>query len=1442
MNNMKKRCLLLFALLMSIVVCTHAQFSETYFNDTAQIAQGYASDRITYKNTIIISGRIADAQPGIVRIDTTGKQLWSVTGENAVSSAYPIYVYKMILGADGYIYALNVQYISISNVSYTELWKVDPETGVRVWMKTFSDAKMTVRMLDYDSTTMIISYPDNYNSTTYRTKFFMISKATGNVLSSHLMGEYPWAEYWYNMGVDKNKNIFYTKSDTLIKVHYSNPDSVLWKSRISQFSDMKGLYYSSAFSSLYLIGTYASGPNGASLVKVDPESGAVLFQVKLSSGNYNDIVIRDSFAYMSWSSSGPPYLNYNFRVLKYNLVTNNIPWDNSYGFGQAGAESISAMALDDSSNLYITGHCNNYSWGMLKLQGSNGSMLIQKAASNYGKVTEESAWMRVSVINNQPYLIGNIETNLVSPFIVGYMPSVMSLVATHSTTGNTLFIKPFGNYLLSSKTVSMQNQPGGNTVLVKQVGRRVDVEMYDNAKNLLWIKSLASKAVVRASHLAIDPVTGDLFISATSHPDTAHMPYMSQMVDSIYVFQLNASGNLLSSARFKVGLKDASIAELHADGSSAVVVYRKTTGGPLFLRKAVAGGFSAEVNTGITNIPATADQFRCGLNTPGDSILFFARKTGSVITLLRKGTLTLTDIKTLPSQLYTVHYLADVGAPRVALCAKNAAGNEVVALYDRATLDTVWTKTFLGNMTGVKCITDPSLSILYVLSYENTGKIIVRKLMMSTGAVIDTFTYTGGASNLREFPSDFSYDPIKDRLLISGLQKPTGSNSRPFVFMLGVRADFTKSWALSKQGASGQSIGTNALVWNNGTLMVGGNFNRGTQDGFIYEIDDSSFCPVTRSNTTITTCGFYVWNGTTYNQSGVYQQVIPNTDGCDSFMTLDLTVKPIPFSTQTVATCDSFIWNSRTYYTSGTYQVRFSHASGCDSIAQLSLTIRNNGSQHTVSGCDSILWRGAFLKTSGVYRDTFANTNGCDSVVILYLTINHRVYYSTNKTACNQYIFNGDTLITSGIYHDTIAYKGCDSIVTLNLTVNHSVNHNITDTACNRYVFNGQTYTTSGTYSHTFTGSNGCDSVIVLNLTIKRTTFYTLAQQSCSEFTFRQKTYTAGGTYYDTLTNAAGCDSIITLQLVINQPTQSTITTAVCKTYTLNGKTYTISGVYKDTLINTKGCDSILTLYLTIKPAIRSFQSVTACGSYVFNGRTYTSSGIYNDTLAGHEGCDSIIELNLMIRSPQQITLTRSGCRNYTQNGKTYTISGTYTDSLISSNGCDSIVILQLSITVPDTSVARSGDTLIAQTTQGTYQWVNCSGGYAVIQGATNRTFVPVASGSYAVILKQDACTDTSACLPVIKTGISEVIAGWSINVYPNPFSAVTTMSITSPLATETLFVKVINVYGELVQSYAVNHATEMMISRESLPAGMYFYTAESSGYVVGSGKLLVRD
>ena len=49
-------------------------------------------------------------------------------------------------------------------------------------------------------------------------------------------------------------------------------------------------------------------------------------------------------------------------------------------------------------------------------------------------------------------------------------------------------------------------------------------------------------------------------------------------------------------------------------------------------------------------------------------------------------------------------------------------------------------------------------------------------------------------------------------------------------------------------------------------------------------------CTATTSTSTITNCGSYTWNGTTYSASGTYSTTLTNAGGCDSIATLNLTI------------------------------------------------------------------------------------------------------------------------------------------------------------------------------------------------------------------------------------------------------------------------------------------------------------------------------------------------------------------------------------------------------------------------------------------------------------------------------------------------------------------------------------------------------------------------
>ena len=72
---------------------------------------------------------------------------------------------------------------------------------------------------------------------------------------------------------------------------------------------------------------------------------------------------------------------------------------------------------------------------------------------------------------------------------------------------------------------------------------------------------------------------------------------------------------------------------------------------------------------------------------------------------------------------------------------------------------------------------------------------------------------------------------------------------------------------------------------------------------------------------------------------GTYTNVYTDVNGCDSTVTLDLTINYSSSSTVVVTACDSFDWDGVTYDSTGTYTNVYTDVNGCDSIVTLDLTI-----------------------------------------------------------------------------------------------------------------------------------------------------------------------------------------------------------------------------------------------------------------------------------------------------------------------------------------------------------------------------------------------------------------------------------------------------------------------------------------------------------------------
>ena len=192
----------------------------------------------------------------------------------------------------------------------------------------------------------------------------------------------------------------------------------------------------------------------------------------------------------------------------------------------------------------------------------------------------------------------------------------------------------------------------------------------------------------------------------------------------------------------------------------------------------------------------------------------------------------------------------------------------------------------------------------------------------------------------------------------------------------------------------------------------------------------------------------YTENGFNVSEAGTYTQNLQTIDGCDSVVTLTLSVNPVESTTLSAAICEgtSYTENGFNVSAAGTYTQNLQTIDGCDSIVTLTLTV-NPVESMTLSAaiCEGTSYteNGFNVSEAGTYTQNLQTINGCDSIVTLNLTINP-TYNITIDASINEgetYEENGFSESEAGTYVHTLQSEfGCDSVITLNLTVNSSLN------------------------------------------------------------------------------------------------------------------------------------------------------------------------------------------------------------------------------------------------------------------------------------------------------------------------------------------------------------------------------------------------------------------
>ena len=463
--------------------------------------------------------------------------------------------------------------------------------------------------------------------------------------------------------------------------------------------------------------------------------------------------------------------------------------------------------------------------------------------------------------------------------------------------------------------------------------------------------------------------------------------------------------------------------------------------------------------------------------------------------------------------------------------------------------------------------------------------------------------------------------------------------------------------------------------------------------------------PSTTGVDVVDACERYTWiDGQTYIAStSLPTYTITNAAGCDSTVTLNLTIHYPSTGTDVVRACDRYTWINGITYTASSYGSTYTYTNvyGCDSTVTLDLTIRQStAGTETVTACDSYTWQGITYTTSTVVHGstTLQNSVGCDSTVTLDLTINYSSTGTETITACDRFTWHDSTYTESGIFNSQFSIlnsQGCDSTVTLHLTVNRSTTGTDTWTACDRYTWiDGVIYTASTTTpTYTLTNAEDCDSVVSLDLTINYSVVSEVYDTACESYVWTDylvssRTYDESGDYSFTTTSMAGCDSTVTLHLTIHHGTHDNYYQHACDTFTWHGTEYTLTGTYLYEYTNADGCASVDTLHLTVDQHSDTSYHVTLCDSvYRWNDSVYTESGIYiyDYSLTGST-CTNVDTLYLTLNRPAYTDIWDTACNSYSWGGTIipegdwYHESGTYTRNLQTIHGCDSVATLHLTI------------------------------------------------------------------------------------------------------------------------------------------------------------------
>ena len=457
----------------------------------------------------------------------------------------------------------------------------------------------------------------------------------------------------------------------------------------------------------------------------------------------------------------------------------------------------------------------------------------------------------------------------------------------------------------------------------------------------------------------------------------------------------------------------------------------------------------------------------------------------------------------------------------------------------------------------------------------------------------------------------------------------------------------------------------------------------------------------------------------TPNETTTYTVTATNSAGCTGTRNFEVTVNHAESTNLHESICENQL---PYHYVNGqidtTFEVgtpplstlnfQLSTVEGCDSVVTLHLTVNHDTTVViTKDTCDWYQWHNTIYRQSGRYEWHGETAQGCDSTEVLWLTIRKSTSGILNAEVCEDdlpLVLYGQTFTESVMSNAVISNAaGCDSLILINVTVKYNTYSDLYDTIVENslpYDTLGMHFTETGTQTDTIPNVAGCDSIVTFHLQVwpnaPITELDTVVCEGALPLVWHDSLFTVAGQKTVTLHTQHGADSVVTMHLTVN-PTYSVTDPVIVPQgdlpYLWHGRAFSADTTVCDTLRTQAGCDSVVCLDLTVTAYYVEDTDIALCPgeTYLWHGQTLSEARSYRDTVPEE---NTIYIATVTINPIYSVTnpvIVPQGQLPYLWHGRAFSADTTVCDTMRTQAGCDSVVCLDLTVTayhVEDTAIA----------------------------------------------------------------------------------------------------------------------------------------------------------